>query len=103
MVHSLEAQIVGNVSNQEMVASTGDRTFRRSGIEAGGRIVLGTATTVDVTVVDGVGRVLYSSTGVVASVTIDPGPRGVVPPLKVTTANISSASHTLSVYWSVRE
>jgi len=103
MVASLYASITGNVTDQEMLRSTGDRTFRGGGIEAGGRIVLGTATSADVTVKDSTGRVLYSSTGVVANTTIDPAPRGVVGPLKVTVANISNAAHTLSVYWSVNE
>jgi hypothetical protein len=102
MVTNLVAAITGNVTNQEMTATRGDRTFRGGGIEAGGRIVLGTATTVDVVVADGRGRQLYSGT-VVANTNIDPVPVGIAGPIKVTTTNISNAAHTLTVYWSIKE
>lgn len=100
MVHSLQVDITGNVSSEPLLNTRGDRPFRGGGVEAGGRIVLGTATTADVLVTDGVGRELYNGT-VTDDVTIDPASRGVVAPISVTVTNISNAAHTLSVYWSV--
>lgn len=85
-----------------------DRTqahaFGSPGIDAGGRIVLGTATTAKVLVVDSTGKVLHSAaSAVVADTTIDPTGAGVVGPISVTVTEISNAAHTLTVYWSVKK
>lgn len=102
MTDTLYADITGNVVGQEMVRRRGERTYRAAGIEAGGRIVLGTATTVDVTVTDANGVVLYDGT-VTSDTTVDPVPRWVDGPISVTTENISNSAHTLSVYWGIKE
>lgn len=101
-VTSLVAAITGNVAAQEMLQQHNDRQFGSPGIEAGGRIVLGTATTVDVVVTDANGKVLYNDT-VVADVDINPVAHAVQGPLMVTTTNISNAAHTLSVYWGIKK
>ena len=102
-VFGLVASITGNVTDQAMVRQYRSLHFGGAGIEAGGRIVLGTATSVDVTVKDQNGKVLYTATGITANVTIDPIAAAIQGPLLVTTANISNAAHTLSVYWGVRK
>lgn len=103
-VIALKAAITGNVTDQAMVqVRNNGRAFGSMGVETGGRIVLGTATTADVTVKDTNGKVLYSATGVVANTTINPIPAGVQGPLLVTIANISNAAHTLTVYWGVKK
>ena len=103
MSTDLRAAITGNVTDQEMLQVRNSRKFGSPGIEAGGRIVLGTATTADVTVKDANGKVVYSATGITANTDINPVPTGVKGPLKVTVANISNSAHTLTVYWVVRK
>ncbi len=99
----LYAEITGNVVDQELIQVRNDRAFGSPGIEAGGRVVLGTATTADVTVTDATGKVLLNQASIVANLDIDSQANGIKGPLKVTVANISNASHTLTVYWSVRK
>lgn len=98
----LKAAIVGNVAAQEMVRTYRGLHFGGAGLEAGGSIKLGTATTVDVTVKDGNGRVIYAATGIVADTVIDPIAGMVQGPLNVTIVNISNAAHTLTVYWGIK-
>lgn len=102
-VVTYKAAITGNVSNQEMLDYTDGSHLGGAGIEAGGRIDLGTATTADVTIKDQLGKTVYSKVAVVADVDIDPVAAGVVGPLTVTVANISNAAHTLTVYWFVKK
>lgn len=104
-VINLKAEITGNVTTQEMVqVRNHGRAFGSAGIEGGGRIVLKTATSVKVLVVDANGVVLHSDASAVTSNTdIAPIPQGVQGPLKVTTTSISNAAHTLIVYWSVKK
>lgn len=108
-VTTLVAEITGNVSSQEMklledsAITTGKVAGGGAFVEAGGRIVLGTATTVKVEVVDALGKVLHANTlAVTVNQDTDPIPAGVQLPLKVTTTAISSGAHTLTVYWSVK-
>lgn len=99
----LSASITGNVADQELIQPNG-RGLGGSGIEAGGRIVLGTATTAEVLVKDGMGKVLHSAASpVIANVDIDPISHGIKGPLTVTVTNISNSAHTLTVYWSVKK
>lgn len=102
-VVQLSAAVTGNVTSQELVQAKNGRTFGSSGIEGGGRIVLGTATSVDVQVVDATGVVLLATTTITSNTTIDPVPRAVKGPLTVTTTNISNAAHTVTIYWSVKK
>ncbi len=93
-----KAAITGNVSNQQMVDYYDGSTFVGAGIEAGGRIDLGTATTAVVTVTDSLGKVLYTGT-VTVDTDVSPTPMGVKAPLFVTVTSISNSAHTLTVYW----
>lgn len=97
------ASITGDVAAQEMLKQRNGLPARFSGIDAGGRINLGTATTVKVLVEDQDGVVLHSAAAAVTEDTdIDPVPRGVRGPLKVTTTEISNAAHTVTVTWGIR-
>ena len=100
----LKASITGTVAAQEMKLNNNSQfSFGSPGIEAGGRIVLGTATTAKVLVTDQTGKVLHSAASAVTSNTdIDPIPAGVQGPLLVTVTEISNSAHTLTVYWTVR-
>lgn len=98
----VKAAITGNVTAQAMLDYNDGSPAGFAGIEAGGRIVLGTATLADVTVKDALGKTIYSDTAIAASTDIDPIPVGVLGPLNVTVANISNAAHTLTVYWSIK-
>lgn len=97
----MTAEITGNVSAQEMICDRTDRVARFSGIDGGGRINLGTATTVGVLVEDQNGVILHNAT-ITTDTDVDPVPRGVKGPLKVTTTSISNAAHTLTVTWSLK-
>lgn len=105
-VDNLKLAITGNVADQKLLGRQNrtDLPYGGTGIDAGGRIALGTATTAKVSVVDATGRVLHSPTNAVtASVDIPPTAAGVVGPLLVTVTEISNAAHTLTVYWSVKK
>jgi hypothetical protein len=100
----LIASITGDVIDQEMVKVKDGNRYGGPALEAGGRIVLGTATTVKVLVEDQNGVVLHSAAAAVtANVDIEPIPQGVKLPLLVTTTEISDAAHTLTVYWSIKK
>ena len=108
-VTTLIAELTGNVSTQVMklladsAITTGKVAGGGAGIEAGGRIVLGTATTVKVEVLDATGKVLHSNgTAVTANKDIQPVAHGVQLPLTVTTTEISNSAHTVTVHWSVK-
>lgn len=101
-VTNLIAEITGNVTDQAMIKVVDGRGYGGPAIECGGRIVLGTATTVDVLVEDSNGKVLHNAT-VAANKDIDPIPAGVKLPLLITTTNISNSTHTLTVYWDVKK
>lgn len=102
-VTNVKAAITGNVTDQNVVSEKTSIPYGGPGIDLGGRIVLGTATTVDVTVKDSDGKVLYSATGITTNVSIDGTGNGIKGPLLVTTANISNAAHTLTIYWKVKK
>lgn len=103
-VLTLKANITGNVTNQELLQADNGRTFGSPAIEAGGRIILETATTVRVLITDANGVVLHSAgTAVTANKDISPIPRGVQGPLYVTTTDISSPTHTLTVIFYVKK
>lgn len=108
-VVACKAVITGNVvaPGQDMVQDDPQDTGLPAGgpgIEAGGRVVLGTATSADVNVLDANGTVLLTSTTVgVGNLDIEPDAHGVMMPLKVIVANISNAAHTLTVYWFVKK
>lgn len=100
----LVAVITGNVTDQELIQRKNSKTMGGPAIECGGRIVLGTATTVKVLVKDSNGVVLHTAdVAVTENVDIPPIPQGVKCPLLVTTTEISNAAHTVSVYWSVKK
>jgi hypothetical protein len=116
VVH-LELDITGNITASNMrkarvtdslaissatqgVANAAD--WKASGIEAGGRVDLGTATTADVLVKDGTGKVLISTVTYTSDTDILPIPTGVTGPITVTVTNISNAAHTLKVHWWVK-
>lgn len=101
-VLTVSSAFTGNATDQQMKHIGEARVFNGAGIEAGGRVVLGTATSADVTVKDSLGRVIYAATGIVSNTDIEPTPMGIHGPLLVTVANISNAAHTLTVYWSVK-
>lgn len=93
----------GNTAITSMTQVNGGAVFRKSGIEAGGRIVLGTATAATVLVKDGTGRVLYNA-AVTASTDIPAGPAGVTGPITVTATSVSnSTTGTFTVYWWVKK
>lgn len=99
----LTAAITGNVASQSMLnRKLNSRAFGSAGLDAGGRVDLGTATTADVVVKDTLGKVIYSAT-VTSDTDISPTAAGVQGPLKVTVTNISNSAHTLTVYWYVRK
>lgn len=101
-VLQLKASITGNVVAQVFLQAKNGKQWGGDGIEAGGRVVLGTATTADVLVTDTQGKVLKATTTFAANGTIDPIPAGVKGPLLVTITNISNAAHTLTVFWNVK-
>lgn len=98
----LSATITGTTAGTNLTPNT-SRTWTGTGIEAGGRIVFGTATSATVAITDARGVALYPSTAIVASTTIAPVPRGVKGPITVVVSAISNSAHTLSVYWTVRK
>jgi len=98
-VEALTLACAGDVTAKSMTNVKTGRVFGSAGIEAGGRIVLGTATTASVSVVDSNGVVLTSGT-VTSNTTVAPVPRGVQGPLKVT---VSASNGSLTVYWSVKK
>lgn len=69
-----------------------------SGIDAGGRVDLGTATTAVVTVVDSIGRVLINGVTYTSDTDISPTAAGIVGPLLAT---VASSNGTLTVRWNV--
>lgn len=95
--------IIGNASLQELKRSDTSRSMHGSASELGGRIILGTATSVDVVVTDANGKVLFTQTGISSSTDIDPDVIGVLGPLYVTTTNISNSAHTLTVVWTLKK
>ena len=101
----LRADITGDVTTQAMLQDDDQQGLPAGGpgLEAGGRVVLGTATQVDVTVLDANGLVLYDVNALGADIDIEPDAHGVMMPLTVTTDNISDAAHTLTVYWFVKK
>lgn len=103
-VVELMQAITGNIdaSSTGMRQAKNGKIFGSSGIEAGGRIVLGTATTADVLIVDATGKILHNAT-VTSNKTIDPIPAGVKGPISVAVTNISNSAHTLTVYWWVKK
>lgn len=103
-VVELRLDITGNVADQPMLQTKNGRTFGSAGIETGGRIILGTATTAKVLIKDANGKVLHdNASAVTASKTIDPVPTGVKGPLVVTVTEISNAAHTLAVTYGVQK
>jgi len=77
------------------------KDFGGPGVEAGGRIVMTTATTAHVLVEDATGKVLHDAT-ITVDTDIDPIPAGVMCPLTATATSVSAAG-TLTVYWSVKK
>ena len=103
-VDNIKLDVTGNTAGSAMRDRQGNRNYGGTGIDAGGRIALGTATTAKVAVTDATGRVLHSPTNAVtASVDIPPTAAGLVAPLTVVVTEISNAAHTLTVYWSVKK
>lgn len=103
-VVDLTAAITGNVASQQMVRVYDGAAFGEAGIEAGGRIVLGSGTTtVKVKIVDNTGKVLYSdANAVTANTDIAPIPTGIRGPLYVTTTNINDVTKTVTIYWFIK-
>lgn len=99
-VTELVAAFSGN-DTVELTNAKSGRKFGGPGIEAGGRIQLGTATTAEVAVTDANGRVLHSAAAAVTTDTdIAPVPMGVKAPL---TATVTNADGSLEVFWSVKK
>ena len=100
---NLSITMTGNSGPTDMVQRYQSKPYGGSCIEAGGFIELGTATTVDVLVVDVNGKVLNAATTYTSDTTIAPVPEGVHAPLRVTTTNISNSAHTVTVHWVVKK
>lgn len=96
----------------DLIASvTGDGTFAMkkaryltawggTGIEAGGRIVLGTGTTGKFQITDANGKVLYSNAAAVTTNTdIAPIPAGILGPITIVA---TATDGTFTIYWSVK-
>ena len=101
-VVDLTLAITGNVSAQSLARRKGGGTSYGSGLDAGGRIDLGTATTAVVTITDSLGVVLHSGT-VTTDTTVAPTAQGLQGPILVTVASISNSAHTLTVSWKIKK
>lgn len=99
---TLAAEITGNVTAQPMLISGTFQPWGGGGLEAGVDVLLGTATSVDVTIVDAEGRTVYTNTTITNSESVAPSARTLKGGLFVTTANISNAAHTLKVLVGIR-
>lgn len=95
----LKKQILVDTNAVQLVQAHNGRVFGSAGVEAGGRIVLGTATTGHIVVYDSVGKVLHD-TVVTSNKTIDPIPAGVKGPIFV---DQSSSDGDFTIYWSVKK
>lgn len=98
----VSAAIVGNVVAQELIPRQGDHSAGAF-CELGGFVKLGTATTIDVSVADANGKIVYAATGIVANTNITPNVIGILGPLYVTITNISNAAHTATIYWNIKK
>lgn len=102
-VLGLVAAITGDVSLQAMVNRYNNNPVGGHAIEGGGTVVLGTATTVDIQILDANDVEIVAATTFTADGVIAPIPRGVELPLKVTTTNISNSAHTVTVRYAVKK
>ena len=98
------ADVVGNVTVQAMTDDLGNTLSPPSpGIPVGVFVNLGSATSIDVTILDGRGAVIFTKTGITSDTYYAFGNAAVVGTScygapKVTTANISNALHTARVW-----
>lgn len=96
-LENISAVCAGNVSGQVMHNRKG-WDFGGTGVDAGGRVQLGSATTVTVTVVDSTGKKFINGVTYTSSTDIAPTAAGVVGPMLVT---ISGSNGSSIIHWGV--
>lgn len=101
-VVDLELAITGNLSVTSLPRRLRGGTTYGSGLDAGGQIEMGTATSAAVLVTDANGIVLHNAT-ITDDTTVEPTAQGISGPLKVTVTSISNAAHTLTVRWKLKK
>jgi len=99
-VRSFSAVLTGDEAVE--LVDTRSKPLRGGGLNAGVTITLGTSMSVDITVVDSRGHVIFTGTSITADGTSNINAQGIIGPLTATSTNNSGGGHTVTATVSVR-